>query len=229
MMLAVKLIRFLYRIYFIFNKKRRDAATPILQCWNSEKLSSCLHWKEVEYLVIDIETSALDPRRGEILSIGWVLIKNGKSILATAEYFLLRPQKTVGNSATVHSLRDCDLQSGFDEKLVLDHLLSVAKGRILVFHHATLDTKFLNHLSRKYFGLLLVLPVIDTLRNEKNILNKNNIPMRPSVLRLASCRARYNLPAYPAHNALTDALATAELFLAQMAYKNGKITVGDLL
>lgn len=33
-------------------------------------------------------------------------------------------------------------------------------------------------------------------------------------LTLAGCRVRYGLPDYPAHNALVDALATAELLLA---------------
>ena len=36
-------------------------------------------------------------------------------------------------------------------------------------------------------------------------------------LRLAHARQRYNLPPYHPHHALTDALAAAELFLAQMA------------
>ena len=36
-------------------------------------------------------------------------------------------------------------------------------------------------------------------------------------IRLADSRARYNLPTYHAHHALTDALATAELLQAQIA------------
>jgi len=37
-------------------------------------------------------------------------------------------------------------------------------------------------------------------------------------LRLTDCRSRYSLPAYHNHNALTDALATAELLIAQLQY-----------
>ena len=36
-------------------------------------------------------------------------------------------------------------------------------------------------------------------------------------LRLWNARTRYGLPVYKAHNALTDAVATAELYLAQVA------------
>ena len=35
----------------------------------------------------------------------------------------------------------------------------------------------------------------------------------PPTLNLAAARARYGLPAYGAHDALTDAVSTAELFL----------------
>ena len=37
-------------------------------------------------------------------------------------------------------------------------------------------------------------------------------------MRLADARRRYGLPAYRAHHALTDALATAELLQAQVAH-----------
>ncbi|HCM04525.1 MAG TPA: 3'-5' exonuclease, partial [Oceanospirillales bacterium] len=39
---------------------------------------------------------------------------------------------------------------------------------------------------------------------------------------------RYNLPAYPAHNALMDALSAAELLLAQLDYKGRDVRLRDL-
>jgi DNA polymerase-3 subunit epsilon len=36
------------------------------------------------------------------------------------------------------------------------------------------------------------------------------------MLTLAKCRERYHLPSYSNHNALSDAMATAELLLAQI-------------
>ena len=41
---------------------------------------------------------------------------------------------------------------------------------------------------------------------------------RPQSIRLANSRLRYNLPTYPPHEALTDAIATAELFQAQIKH-----------
>ncbi len=51
----------------------------------------------------------------------------------------------------------------------------------------------------------------------------------PASLRLDASRRRYRLPRYSAHHALTDALATAELFLAQVGYRFAPDTpVGEL-
>ena len=43
----------------------------------------------------------------------------------------------------------------------------------------------------------------------------------PGALRLATARAHLGLPRYSAHEALTDALACAELYLAQVARLSG--------
>ena len=58
--------------------------------------------------------------------------------------------------------------------------------------------------------------MIDTLMIEKNIREKANKPIVVNELRLFNLRNHYNLPRYHAHNALEDAIATAELFLAQI-------------
>ncbi|WP_246615091.1 hypothetical protein [Agarivorans litoreus] len=55
---------------------------------------------------------------------------------------------------------------------------------------------------------------IDTLSIEKSLLANAN-RQKNGDYRLASVRKRYCLPDYPGHNALVDAVATAELLLAQ--------------
>ena len=47
-------------------------------------------------------------------------------------------------------------------------------------------------------------------------------PIKSGDLRLQACRDRYNLPPYPAHNALIDALATAELLVAHASHRSGR-------
>jgi DNA polymerase-3 subunit epsilon len=59
-----------------------------------------------------------------------------------------------------------------------------------------------------------VAPIIDTLEIAQRAFQRRNHTIQPGDLRLFNLRPRYNLPQYKAHNALSDALATAEVFLA---------------
>ena len=57
------------------------------------------------------------------------------------------------------------------------------------------------------------MPVIDTQVLAKRRFERNNVPYQGKDLRLFNLRKSFNLPVYKAHNALLDAIATAELFL----------------
>jgi DNA polymerase-3 subunit epsilon len=93
-----------------------------------------------------------------------------------------------------------------------------------------LRTAFMEQIQKNF-----LFPVIDTLELEADFLrNKQSFiagllhKQLPS-LRLAQVRERYNLPAYESHNALVDALATAELLQAQIAkHQLGTIPVRSL-
>lgn len=212
--------RFIYRLTLL-NKEKSKKAAPLCKAWQQTPLSLSqfsLTNKSTEnkhYIVIDTETSSLSTKDGELLSIGWVLIEENKIKLNSARHYLLQPNNSVGNSAAIHQLRDCEFKEGNETSAIMKELIETAAGKTMVFHHAPLDTEFLNKACKDTFGLPLLWPTLDTLQIEKQKLERKNIPLQKNALRLASCRARYNLPTYPAHNALIDALATAELLLAQ--------------
>ena len=50
----------------------------------------------------------------------------------------------------------------------------------------------------------------------KRRLDNRDVAYDPSELRLSSLRHRFGLPEHFAHNALNDAIATAELLMAQV-------------
>ena len=56
--------------------------------------------------------------------------------------------------------------------------------------------------------------VLDTLRIEQQLRKRREVPVKQGDLQLSQIRSDYGLPRYTAHNALIDALATAELMLA---------------
>ncbi|MEH6581739.1 MAG: 3'-5' exonuclease [Halioglobus sp.] len=197
------------------------AGTTLQQCWQQALPDKGTDWRSVSFLVCDAEMSSLDVSEGELLSVGWVCIEGGSIALDSAKHYLLKTEKTVGQSAAIHQLRDCELREGLSKPEVLNLFLAAAAGKILVFHNAVLDMAYLNRCSQQYFGTPLILPTIDTMALEHSRLNRHDSVIKPGDLRLQGCRDRYNLPPYPGHNALVDALATAELLIAQTKHRSG--------
>lgn len=198
---------------------RRVARSALQICWQTPLPSTGTDWRRVSFLVVDAEMSSLDVREGELLSIGWVTVAGGAVILDSARHYLVQAQQSVGQSATVHNLRDCELSAADAGREVLTRLLLEAAGKVLVFHNAALDLAYLNRLSRQQFDAPLLLPTVDTLVQEQALLGRRG-GIKAGELRLCACRERYNLPAYQGHNALQDAIATAELLLAMAAHRS---------
>ncbi|BFM18130.1 exonuclease domain-containing protein [Maricurvus nonylphenolicus] len=226
-MRSLPLRRAYYRLRNHVKGSAADASS-LYDIWHHTFFSPTEQIRDLEFLVVDTETSALTTQEGELLSIGWVVIKDSAVDLGSSQHHLLQVEESVGQSAVIHQLRDCELENGISPEAMMRMFLQQVRGRILVFHHADLDMAFLDQLSLQCFGMPLLLPYIDTLQVEKRRLLHKHQAIEKGALRLASCRHRYNLPDYPAHNALMDALATAELLLAQCVGKGRDVRLRDL-
>jgi len=210
---------------------RRVAGSVLQTCWHTPLPSTGSDWRQVSFLVVDAEMSSLDVNEGELLSVGWVCVEGGSIALDSARHYLIKAENSVGQSATIHNLRDCELAEAENRAEVLQRFLAAAGGKVLVFHNAALDLAYLNKVSRREFNAPILMPAVDTLLQEHALLQRRDIPVKPGDLRLQACRARYNLPPYPAHNALLDALATAELLIAMTKHRGRRqaFSLGQLL
>jgi DNA polymerase-3 subunit epsilon len=211
--------------------RARVRNTALESCWKTPLPSTANDWRQCSFLACDAEMSSLDPNDGELLSLGWISIERGMVQLASAEHHLIQPQHSVGQSATIHNLRDCEFEAAQSPEQVAKRFLKAAAGRVLVFHNAHLDLAFLDRAFRQLYKAPLLLPYADTMGAEHKLLNRHHQVIQSGDLRLQACRERYNLPPCPAHNALQDALATAELLLAQVAKRSGdgELALGDIL
>jgi len=186
---------------------------------------------DTEFLCLDIETTGVDARNASMLSVGWVIIRGARVEMATAESCIVRPPGEVGESATVHGLTDTLCEAGEDVAGVLEHLLEVLRGRVLVVHYAGLDKALLDRLCRRHFGAPLLVPVVDTLALERRARSSRHHLDEQQSLRLSALRSAYHLPHYSQHDALADAIATAELLLAMVAARGTpqSVRLRDLL
>jgi DNA polymerase-3 subunit epsilon len=178
--------------------------------------------RSAPYLALDLETTGLDAANDAIISVGWVPITGGRIRMAGARHLYLSIDGSVAQSATIHHIRDSDLSAGCTEQEAVHAVLQALRGRVLLVHHAPLDLRFLHAACRRHCTVPLHTRVVDTLALAHVRKSRGRQEAREGALRLDALRAEYNLPRYPAHDALTDALATAELFLAMLPQWGGE-------
>ena len=166
-------------------------------------------------LAVDVETTGLSPRRDRLLAVGWVPVDGRRVDLAGARRCVVR-QDDPGEAVTIHGLTHDDLAAGRPLAEVLAELRAALSGRVLLAHYAPFDLAFLEAGFRSVGERPLRPPDVCTMELQRRLLARNGEP--PSgALRLWRARERYGLPPARAHDALGDALACAELYLAQVA------------
>ena len=177
-------------------------------------------WRAADYLAIDLETTGLDVDRDLILSVGYVVMHGNRIDLASARHRVVRIDRRIPEaSAVIHQITDDQSARGLELADVLEELLGVLAGKVMIAHHATIECGFLGNACRRLWRTGLPVRVVDTQVVAHRTFERRQTAFKASDLRLHSLGERYNLPRYSAHNALSDALAAAELFLAQAAHR----------
>ena len=186
-------------------------------------------WDAARWCVVDLELSGLDPRRHEIVSFGAIPIEEGRAQLAHAVSGLVRPAGPLSESAIrIHGIRAADLADAPPLADAIAPLLEAMAGRALVAHVAHVERAFLGRALRRE-GVRLRGPIADT-----SVLGRlwlcerdGRAPRDPTLHELAQA---LGLPARGAHDALGDALTTAQVFIAAASHLDalGGETVGSL-
>lgn len=171
---------------------------------------------DADFIVLDFETTGLDSKEDLILSVGWVEIKRGKVDLATANHMYIDDDSQIKpETAVINHITPQMLMEGVSIHDAMMAFFEAAKGKLIVAHACIVEEKFIqSYLLKNYHIPSLPLIWIDTLRLEKSM--ESAISQHEEVdLTLSGTRARYQLPEYNGHNALADAISTAELLLVQ--------------
>lgn len=175
---------------------------------------------------LDLETTGLDARRDEIISVAMVPISAGPvgpSVRVGDAYAtLVRPVGPISiDGMRAHHLVPRELAAAPPIDDVVPAVADRVRGAVLVVHYAEIDVPFL----RRAFGACgvrwprpSVVDVADVMvRRHRPVLERVSPEVDAPPTRLAEARAHVGLPAYPSHDALLDAVATAELYLCLTA------------
>jgi DNA polymerase-3 subunit epsilon len=174
---------------------------------------------EASILSVDLETTGLDPAKDQILSMGFISMEHNEIVLASAYHQIIRAHGDLKeDNVVIHQITDtAKAQGAFLEKVIED-LLAALAGKVMLVHFAHIEKNFLERACKQIYGMAPVFPIIDTLAIAKKRFDKKGLPYKPTELRLSSLRNAHKLPLHYPHNALNDALATAELLMAEVEY-----------
>jgi len=210
------------------DKAARSARGPLADYYKVPLQPPSTPADELRLLAIDIETTGLDAGSDAVLSIGYLPVDGDTIVLGGAANLVLQGA-SVGQSATIHGLTDDVIAGGVPREEAVAATLAALAGRVLLAHHDVIEVGFLSRACVELYGAPFVTPSIDTMHLQRRIVAPGfNDEPRADDLRLWTARARFRLPRYGAHQATTDALACAELYLAQLAELRGTPTLKSL-
>ncbi len=192
-------------------------------------------WDSLTYWALDLETGGLDARRDPILAVGMLPVRGGKIRLGEKYRTLVRPadgRPIDPESVRAHQLVWGEVKDAPPVAEVLPEIERRLAGGVLLVHHRAIDVAFLKDACRRTGRAWPSPPVVDTVDLLVKLARKAHrarpeLPADPPVLNLSAAREAHGLPPYQAHDALSDALATAELFLVRR-HALGARTLRDL-
>lgn len=170
-------------------------------------------WREGRYLCVDVELTGLDPKVDEVIAFGAVPIDDGRIRAAGAIEGMVRPSAARrGGSVEIHGILPHDLDDAPPLAEAMEPLARAMEGRTPIAHAAWVEQTFLGPALRAAGGKL-PRRIIDTamLWRLYCILRDGIDPGYPQ---LAHLTAALDLPSHHPHQALGDALTTAQVFLS---------------
>jgi DNA polymerase-3 subunit epsilon len=173
-----------------------------------------------EYVCFDCETTGLNPKVDDIISIGAVVIKKSRVITSKKFERFIKPQRNLSvDSIKIHHIRDCDLNSATELDHSIKEFLEFIGNRPLVGYYLEFDMSMINKYIKRSIGITLPNRQIEVsaLYFDYKI---GFIPQANVDLRFETILKDLDLPIAKNHDALNDAIMTALIFIKLNHLKN---------
>jgi DNA polymerase-3 subunit epsilon len=170
-----------------------------------------------EWVALDCETTGLNVRTDEIISIAAVRIAGNRVMTSERLELLVRPERRISaESVRVHHLREQDVAQGMAPEAALMQLMHFIGSRPLVGYYLEFDLAMIDRALFPLLGLGLPQP-----RHEVSAMYYDykfrQLPLhqqdRRIDLRFATLMNDLDLPLRNAHDALNDAVMAALAFV----------------
>jgi DNA polymerase-3 subunit epsilon len=186
-------------------------------------------WREAALLCVDVELTGLDPKTDEVIAYGAVPLEGGRIRAGGAIQGLVKPSGRRTGAVEIHGILPGDLESAPPLPVALVPLAEAMRGRTPIAHAAWVERAFLGPALRRAGGRL-PRAIIDTAmlwRLHCVVTDGTD----PGYWPLQTRTEQLGLPNHHPHQALGDALTTAQVFLALATRleRQGHGTLHDLV
>jgi DNA polymerase III epsilon subunit family exonuclease len=164
---------------------------------------------DIDFVVVDVETTGWSPGDARITEIGAVRVSAG----VPRERFssLVNPGGLIPEHvAELTGISDAMVAAAPPLDQVLPAFLAFADGRVLAAHNAPFDIGFLTAACRACGLPWPDPPVVDTVALARRVLHEDEVPN----CKLSTLAGFFGARTAPQHRALADALATADVLIA---------------
>ena len=171
-----------------------------------------------EWVALDCETTGLDRRRDEIVAIAAVRIRGRRLLTSERLELLVRPEKRAVSpeAVRVHRLRERDVAQGIAPEEAMHRLLRFIGSRPLVGYYLEFDVAMIDRVLFPMLGMGLPQPKIEVSALYYDFRNRQRTGYEREAqidLRFDTMMRELGLPAWPAHDALNDAVMAGLAFL----------------
>ena len=170
--------------------------------------------KEVRFVVLDSETTGLDPQRDRLVSIGAVVVQDGEILLEDSFEALLKVAYNT-SSVTVHGVTREQAAGGLDEAEAVAAFVAYLRDGVIVGHHIGHDVAVLSAATERHFGFALANRHLDTMALTLHLERDGAFADMPPIrsFSLDALCALFGVVPHDRHTAPGDAFLTAQVFL----------------
>lgn len=172
--------------------------------WAFDDLGTVL--SDVEFVVVDLETTGGSPKDCHITEIGAVRVRGGE-VLGEFQSLVDPGVAVPPFIAALTGITDAALAGAPRVGAVLPMFLEFARGAVLVAHNAGFDVGFLKAACASEDQQWPGFPVLDTARLARVLLHRDEVPNN----KLATLARHFRAATEPNHRALADARATVDV------------------
>ncbi len=171
------------------------------------------HNTQEEWVCFDCETTNLNSKKAELLSIGAVKIKHHQILTSQKLELYIKPSANIDEeSIKIHHLRHCDLENALEPQVALERFIHFIGARPLVGYYLEFDVKMINKYLKPWLGIHLPNRQIEVsglyYDKKQSIAHPIHIDLRFDAM-----MKDLDLPTLGKHDAFNDALMTAMMYV----------------